>query len=214
MMSPSTCIGANAPRRSGGGLLLLTLIAALAAAVSAVASPSQSDPNPAARPHAGSAVAPTTPEASPTPTAPRRSPAGAFAKGRKRVGLYGGAGSSYSHTYLIIGLGAGYYLLDGFEVGLDFEGWLLHTPQTYKLSPQVRYVFWQLQPILPYVGGFYRKTWVTDGYPDLKSWGGRAGVAYSSGHGYLALGVVYERYVDDVADRDDWYPEIGFWLSF
>lgn len=194
---------------------------ALGAVALAVAAPAAADPLRTADSVSGqaengsAAFRSGATETEPSPAAtPQRSSAGAFAKGRKRVGLYGGAGSSYNQTYLIIGLGAGYYLVDGLELGLEFEGWFLHSPQYYKLAPQLRYIFWQLRPVLPYVGAFYRKTWVTDDFPDLDSWGGRAGLAYSSGRGYAAIGVVYERYTSDVTDRDHWYPEFGFWLTF
>jgi hypothetical protein len=211
-------------RRSAVWALSLVMIATLFAVTSATAKPLQSDGTAAPQQTDETAV-PQPEEAAavdqqgetqPPPAQyepPKRSAAGAFAQGRKRIGFYGGAGSSYSHTYLILGAGVGYYLLDGFEVGLEFEGWLLQTPQFYKLAPQVRYVFWQLRPVLPYVGAFYRKTWVTDDFPDTDSWGGRAGIAYSSGKGYAAVGVVYESFIDSVFE-DHWYPEIAFWLTF
>lgn len=211
-------------RRSTVWALSLVMIAALFAVTSATAEPLQSDDTAASQqpdetaepqPDDPAAVEQQT-EPQPPPTQyepPKQSAAGAFAQGRKRIGFYGGAGSTYSHTYLILGAGVGYYLLDGFEVGLEFEGWFLQTPQFYKLAPQVRYVFWQLRPVLPYVGAFYRKTWVTDDYPDTDSWGGRAGIAYSSGKGYAAVGVVYETFTDDIFE-DHWYPEIAFWITF
>ena len=211
-------------RRSAVWALSLVTIAALFALTSATAKPLQSDGTAAPqqtdetavpRPEEA-AVVEQQGETQPPPAQyepPKRSAAGAFAQGRKRIGFYGGAGSSYSHTYLILGVSAGYYLRDGLEVGLEFEGWLLQTPQFYKLAPQARYVFWQLRPVLPYVGAFYRKTWVTDDFPDADSWGGRAGIAYTSGKGYAAVGVVYESFIDNVFE-DHWYPEIAFWLTF
>jgi len=211
-------------RRPAVWALSLVMIAVLFAVTPATAKPLQSDAGATSQQNDETAVpqpddaaaVEQQSETQPPPAQyqpPKRSSAGAFAQGRKRVGFYGGAGSSYSHTYLILGAGVGYYLLDGFEVGLEFEGWLLQTPQFYKLAPQVRYVFWQLRPVLPYVGAFYRKTWATDDFPDTDSWGGRAGIAYSSGKGYAAVGVVYESFIDSVFE-DHWYPEIAFWLTF
>jgi len=140
---------------------------------------------------------------------------GAFAKGRKRVGFYGGAGTTLDQTYFILGAGAGYYLADGLEVGLDFEGWLFEDPTITKLTPQIRYVFWQPAKLKPYVGAFWRQTWISGAFSDYSSWGGRAGVAYASGRNYVALGVVHERFDEDMfADSSATYPEFAIWISF
>jgi hypothetical protein len=150
------------------------------------------------------------------PPPPKPSYQGPFAKGRKRVGLYAGAGSTYSSTYLILGIGGGYFVANGLELGVDFDAWLLQSPQFYRLTPQVRYVFWQMNRFMPYAGAFYRWSWASDDYPDRNSWGGRAGLAYRSGRGFAAVGVVYEKFTDSAAvgDSDTWYPEIAFWLFF
>jgi len=153
----------------------------------------------------------------PPPPPPKKGPdPGPFKKGKVRVGFYGGAGSTYSQTYLILGAGVGYYLLNGFEAGVDVEGWLLQDPTFWKVTPQVRYVLWQISPIRPYVGAFWRKTFVSDNWPDYDSYGGRVGIAYRKGGSYLAVGAVYEKFNDTIFEGDDsvWYPEIAFWLSF
>jgi hypothetical protein len=155
---------------------------------------------------------------SPPPPPPKAGPdPGPFKKGKIRVGFYGGAGSTLSQTYFILGAGVGYYLLNGLEAGVDVEGWLLQDPTFWKVTPQVRYVLWQISPIRPYVGAFWRKTFVSgDTWPDYDSWGGRAGIAYRKGGSYLALGVVYEKFNDNTIGVDDSvvYPEIAFWISF
>jgi hypothetical protein len=152
----------------------------------------------------------------PPPPAKAQPDPGPFAKGKVRVGLYAGAGSTYDKTYFILGAGVGYYLLNGLEAGVDLEGWLFSTPDFWKVTPQIRYVVWQMSPIRPYVGAFWRKTFVESPYPDWDSWGGRAGVAYRRGGNYLAVGVVYEKYNDYQGLGDDYsiYPEFAFWLSF
>ena len=101
-------------------------------------------------------------------------------------------------------------------MGIDGEGWVLQDPQIWKVTPQVRYVLWQVDPIRPYVGAFWRQTYVGDDYPDYSSWGGRAGIAYRSGGNYLALGLVYEKFNNYTGPGDDYnvYPEISFWISF
>ncbi len=153
----------------------------------------------------------------PPPPPPKPGPdPGPFKKGKVRVGFYGGAGSTFDQTYLIIGGGAGYYLLDGLEAGVDLEGWVLKSPTFWKVTPQVRYVLWQMEPIRPYVGAFWRKTFVSGEGADYNSAGGRAGVAYRQGGSYLAVGVVYEKFNDYKGPGDDYvvYPEFAFWLSF
>ena len=146
---------------------------------------------------------------------------GIFAKGRVRGAVYGGAGSAWgSQSYLILGVGAGYYLVNGLEAGMDVEGWFLNTPQFYKLTPQVRYIFWQVPRFKPYAGAFWRRTLVTDDNPDYSSWGGRLGIAFqrSNGRSFIAVGAVYERFIqnDDITflETDIWYPEVAFWISF
>lgn len=143
------------------------------------------------------------------------SAAGPFARGKVRGGIYGGAGSTLGNTYMILGGGLGYYLYDGLEVGADFEGWILQSPTIWKLSPQIRYTVWQLGALRPYVGAFWRRTWVGEPYDDFNSWGGRGGVVYAKGRGFAGAGMVYERFEDDVAgDSGIWYPEVSFSVYF
>lgn len=161
------------------------------------------------------------PTVSETSTAPAPQPKpgpdpGPFRKGRVRVGFYAGAGESFSQTYAIFGAGLGYYLFNGLEAGIDAEGWVFQSPEIWKVTPQVRYVLWQVAPIRPYVGAFWRQTYVGDNYPDYSSWGGRAGIAVNKGGSYMAVGLVYEKYNNYTGpgDASNVYPEIAFWLSF
>lgn len=196
----------NRWRALAGALLAAALVLVLLVPV-AIA---QDEPEP----QGDQTVSQTT---TPPPPPPKKGPdPGPFKKGKIRVGFYGGAGSTYSQTYLILGAGVGYYLLNGLEAGVDFEGWLLQDPTFWKVTPQVRYVIWKMNPIKPYVGAFWRKTFVSDNWPDYDSYGGRVGIAYRSGGKYLALGAVYEKFNDDTfsGDNDVWYPEVAFWLSF
>jgi hypothetical protein len=159
-------------------------------------------------------VSQTEPE--PPPPAKVGPDPGPFRKGKVRVGFYAGAGSSYNQTYIILGAGAGYYLMNGLEAGIDLEGWLFQDPEYWKVTPQVRYVVWKMNPLKPYIGAFWRKTFVGGGFDDYNSWGARGGVAYRNGGNYLAVGVVYEKYSDFNGIGDDYaiYPEFAFWISF
>jgi len=166
----------------------------------------------------GTALAQDTPVAQETQTvqtAPAPSKAGPFAQGKVRVGFYGGLGSTFNQSYLILGAGVGFFLFDGLEAGVDGEGWLLQDPTIGKVTPQLRYVFYQAGAIKPYLGAFYRYTFIGSPYEDYSSYGGRFGIAYQQGRSYLAIGGVYERYTsDNFSDNDTIYPEVAFWLSF
>jgi hypothetical protein len=145
------------------------------------------------------------------------SPAGSFARGHKRVSVYGGAGSTLGQTYALIGGGVGYFLANGLEAGVSFEGWILNSPTIWKLTPQLNYIVWQSPRFKPYAGAFWRRTYIGGDFPDYDSWGGRGGVYYSSGRGYAGIGVVYEKFLDcDDAydDCDTTYPEVSFAFYF
>ena len=159
----------------------------------------------------------STSVSAPPPPKPAKTPsaAGPFARGNKRVGLYGGAGSTLGNTYFILGGGLGFYVYDGLEVGADFEGWLGQDPTIWKVTPQVRYTVWQMGALRPYFGAFWRRTFVADPFDDVNSWGGRAGLVYAKGRGFAGIGMVYERFESDFGDdSDSWYPEISFSVYF
>jgi hypothetical protein len=136
-----------------------------------------------------------------------------FSRGRVRLSLIAGSGSAVDHTYLILGGGVGYFLLDGLEVGVDYEAWLLGKPVLHRLSPETRYVFYFVPTIKPYVGAFYRHTFVT-GNDGLDHVGARVGGYFVPGSGrfYFGVGAVYERLLScdaSIFDCDSVYPEIS-----
>jgi hypothetical protein len=136
-----------------------------------------------------------------------RARAGFFAQGNKRGGVIVGLGNSFGNSYFVLGLGAGYYVINGLEVGLDFEAWWGATPNIYRLTPSIRYVFWQLSRVQPYAGLFYRRSFIDD-LDDKNSWGGRAGIFYRSGRRtYVGVGVVWEKFSDCTGDCTNTYPE-------
>ena len=47
--------------------------------------------------------------------------AGAFSKGRTHFVVTAGTGYAFDETYLVLGLGANYYLIDGLNVGLHWS---------------------------------------------------------------------------------------------
>lgn len=141
--------------------------------------------------------------------------AGAFSKGNKRVGIVGGLGHTLNQDYLILGGDFGYFVADGLEASLGAEGWLLQSPTIWKITPQIKYTAYQTKSMHPYVGAFYRHTFVGDPFEDFDSWGGKAGVAYRRGGNMISIGVVHEMYMDcEGDDCSSTYPEMAFWVSF
>ncbi len=144
--------------------------------------------------------------------------AGVFSQGRTSLAIMGGTGYAFSESYLVLGVGVGYYVLDGLALGLSAESWSGSSPGLYKLTPSVQYVFHQIPKLNPYIGVFYRRTYVS-GMSDINSVGGRAGVYLAAGRSaYIGLGAVYESYIDCnkalYSSCSDTYPEVSFMISF
>jgi hypothetical protein len=144
--------------------------------------------------------------------------AGVFRKGSTQAVISGGTGYAFKETYFVLGLGANYYVVDGLNVGLAFEWWTGSSPGIYKLTPSVQYVFHQVPTLKPYVGVFYRRTYV-DRLDDINSMGGRAGAYLQAGRNtYIGGGVVYEKYVSCNSSVyrscSDTYPELSITFAF
>jgi len=163
---------------------------------------------------------PPPPEPDQQPEEPRGRSAGPFSRGSIRISLLIGTGYTPTDDYLILGGGVGYYLVDGLELGLDYEAWILATPVMHRLSPGLRYVFHMIPVIKPYVGGFYRHTFVGNNIDDLNYVGGRVGIYYAPPKGgvYVGGGAVYEHLLNCTnsafVDCDSVYPEIFVGVSF
>jgi hypothetical protein len=135
-----------------------------------------------------------------------------------RLSVLVGNGYAFNESYLIVGVGFGYYFAKGLELGLDYESWSGSSPHISKISPSVRYVLPTSSTVRPYVGAFYRRTMI-DNYDDLNSAGARAGIYFVSGRGsYFGAGAVYEQYLscDTKVYRScsDAYPELIFAIAF
>ncbi len=137
-----------------------------------------------------------------------------FERGATNVSVLVGSGRAFDESYVVLGLGAGYYVADGLELGLELETWLNGDPNIYKVTPALRYVFNTSGRVRPYVGAFYRRVFIED-FDDRDSWGGRAGVYIPTGaRSYIGLGVAYSELVDcneQIYDTcSDTYPELTF----
>lgn len=136
----------------------------------------------------------------------------------KRVNFTIGTGSAFGENYTIVGVGGGYYPIQGLELGLDGKLWFGGDADIYEITPSATYVVTQMQNFMPYVGVLYRKTYIED-YDDLDAYGGRAGIILQSARNvYMRAGVVAVEYKDcnDTVFRDcsDVYPEFTVGLSF
>ena len=141
-----------------------------------------------------------------------------FGKGSTRASIVVGSGYALDENYVILGIGAGYFVLDGLELGLDGQAWLGGDPDIYKLKPQATYIVPMQSRVRPYGGVFYSRIFI-DGYDDLDTAGARGGVLFSTdGRWFMGVGAVYESYLDcdeDVySSCDDVYPEITFSVTF
>ena len=141
-----------------------------------------------------------------------------FSKGRLHGIVTAGSGAAFNETYLVLGAGVSYFLLDGLSVGLNLETWRGADPTLTKLTPSVQYVFYQVRKVKPYFGAFYRRTYIS-GLDDINSYGARAGAYFQLGrNAYLGVGAVYESYSDCresvYRSCSDTYPEFSLTFAF
>jgi hypothetical protein len=144
--------------------------------------------------------------------------ASAFDKGVVNASIIFGSGRAYNDSYNVLGVGIGYFLVNGLHIGLDYEYWSGGEPTIQQISPRVSYVFNRNGGLSPYVGAFYRKTKI-DTLPDSDAYGGRAGVYLRSGGNFvLGAGMAYIEYSDCEKtvfnDCSDTYPEFSFAAYF
>jgi len=145
----------------------------------------------------------------------------AFSKNSTSVGVILGSGSAFNDNYLILGVGVGYYVVKGLELGIDLQRWISGEPSITKVSPHIKYVFTQPKVVKPYIGAFYRRTYYGDyrgiELDDQDSFGYRAGAYFSTDNRvYIGGGIVYEEFKDCSAftECSITYPEILFTVSF
>ncbi len=137
--------------------------------------------------------------------------AGPFNRDSTDVSLVLGTGSAFNNNYIILGGGIGYYVRDGLEVGVDIQRWSSASPSLIKVSTQLKYVFLSMSQLQPYLGVFFRRTFVNSSqFINQNSYGLRTGVYFPNQSGvYLGMGVAYENYQHcDAGDCSVFYPEL------
>ena len=196
------------------GWVVVALLGSIAPARAEIVEP-EPEPEPGSEP----AAAAPQPEPQPEPAPPLPPPRRPTPFDRGKFSLGGGAGrqSNLGFDYFVIGLGVGYYVLDGVEVGLAGLYQFGDGPSISQLSPSLRYVAQPLvgkSPLIPYAGVFYRHWFIGSDIDDVDTLGGRVGLLYVTGF-VIGLGVVYERTISEcVEDCGQFYPDFTISLSF
>jgi hypothetical protein len=141
-----------------------------------------------------------------------------FGQGSERLSIHFGGATAFNRNYSIFGIGGGYSVADGIEVGLDAEVWFGNSPGIEQISPQIRLVLSTNGSVNPYAGLFYRRTHI-QGYRDNDTVGARAGVYFQTGRSaYFGAGVVQDIHLN--CDRTVYSscteinPEILFAILF
>jgi hypothetical protein len=142
-----------------------------------------------------------------------------FDQGRFRVSAFFGflgAASGFNNTYFMAGVGIGYFVLPGLEVGAQIDEWFGSPPNVTRIAPELKYVFDIVDVVKPYIGGFYRRWFLSNDAANLNTAGGRAGlIIVSSPRTYVSAGAAYERVLGTcTAGCSFWFPEIGAALAF
>jgi hypothetical protein len=143
---------------------------------------------------------------------------GIFDQGKVSGTVTLGRGEALGNTYTTLGAGVGYMVAEGLMAGISGELWMGDDPDIQKITPELRYTFTRVDPVKPYVGGFFTRTFY-DGYEDTNSWGARGGIYIPfSAKVAMNVGLVYEKLMDcDEAvyrDCSQVYPEAGVLFSF
>ncbi len=123
-----------------------------------------------------------------------------------------------TQSYAIVGLNADYFIVNNLAVGLGYMGWFGASPTLNQLTIPITYYVPLGAKFRPYFGAFLRETFVSDGYDDYESYGGKVGVAITlSRNSYMGIGWIQE-YHSSCGDWQDEcsssYPEFVFALSF
>jgi len=141
-----------------------------------------------------------------------------FDEGVVNTSILIGSGRAYNDDYTVFGIGIGYYLVNGLQLGVDYEYWSGGEPTIQQISPRINYVFTRTKSFSPYIGVFYRRTMI-DTLPDSDAYGGRAGAYFRSGDNFImGAGVAYIEYKNCeesiFQSCSDTYPEFTFGVYY
>lgn len=143
---------------------------------------------------------------------------GPFSQGTVRLSGSASARSGFGGGDFQLGIGLGYYPIDGLELGLDARTWLGSDYSVHELEPSATYVFAVSDQFNPYVGVLYRRTFL-DGPDDLTAYGARGGFyLQQSRNMHIRAGVAGIWYRDCdaafITNCSQYYPEVTVGFSF
>ena len=157
------------------------------------------------------------PEVPPPEVERERADPGPFAAGSPRVSIALGTSTGPGAIRYEAGASAGYYLINGIELGLRVrasfgEGTNYQVAQPYALA--VAY----MTPIAhPYIGPFYTHYFIGDGLPDVDSVGIRLGLFVNPPDTNIVMGGgAASEWILSECDTEchRWRPEISIGISF
>jgi hypothetical protein len=141
-----------------------------------------------------------------------------FDQGQVSVHLAIAAQTAFDERRFGLGVGVGYFVLDGLEVGAFGLHMFGNGPSLDEVSPSIRYTAQPLVgswPVIPYVGAFYNHWFVGDGLSDVDAVGGRAGLLHLRGRLIVGLGIAYEHTVSTCTSScDTVYPDVTVGFTF
>lgn len=151
-------------------------------------------------------------------TAPTAIYADSFSKGDRQISLTLGSGQLLNEDYIILGIGAGYYFMDGLEAKLSIDAWLDGDPSIYQVTPELNYVLSVNTKFNPFAGIFYRRNFI-ENYNDKFAYGYRIGFYASTGQRtYIGYNITYSKLQDCnktvYFDCAETYSEINFGIGF
>lgn len=141
-----------------------------------------------------------------------------FSTGKTRISVSAGTSTGFNGNYFQLGIGAGYYIRDGLELGLDTRSWMGGELKIHEVSPSVTYVFTQLESFKPYGGLLYRKTFI-EGRDDRAAYGARGGFFLQQSQNlHLRAGIAAIRHqncdLTIYSDCTEFYPEFSAGFYF
>ncbi len=141
-----------------------------------------------------------------------------FRTGGVRFSAYFGGATAFHQDYSIFGMGVGYFIADGLELGLDIESWFGNAPNIRQISPQIRVVLNTGGLVKPYAGAFYRRS-IIDGYRDTDTTGMRVGAYLLTGRNvYWGAGLAHETHLQCdkrmYSSCSETFPELQFAIVF
>jgi hypothetical protein len=148
-----------------------------------------------------------------TPASPGAAPASAPEPPRWRAAVTLGSGSSYGHSYVMLGGLLGYEVAAGFELYLDGQYWGGAQPSLGRVAPGINW--YAPLPFRPYLGAYYARWFVGGDQPDQDAVGGRAGLTIASTpRAAFGAGLVWEHALNCTSDCDAWWPELSVGFRF